>query len=47
MSAISTRNIRFLNKIVDNEIYKTTNGIDPDMGFITCTKNIIELMRLY
>ena len=34
MSAIETRNIKFINKTVYGEVYKSTEGTDGDMDFI-------------
>lgn len=43
MSAIDQRNIEFVNKVVNGEVYKTTNCADPDMGYITWFRDVSTL----
>lgn len=40
MSIIQNRGIKFINKITNGYVSKITNGIDPDIGFISNYRNI-------
>ena len=46
MGLIQERGIEFINKVIDGYNYKGTNGIDPDMGFISSYKSIESVDRI-
>lgn len=46
MGIIQDRGIEFINRVIDGYNYKGTNGIDPDIGFISTYRNIVTIDRV-
>ena len=46
MGLMQDKGIELINRVINGYNHKVTNGIDPDMGFISCYKNISSIDRI-